>query len=276
MTKAMAARCRSTAGALAAVALAGVLTAMLAGCATSAPQSGARTDVTAPNVESDLRKRAHIRLELASSYFEDGKTEIALDELRQVLATDPSYADAWNLRGLIYMRLNDRVQAEESFRHAVSLDPRNSDTWQNYGWLQCQQGRYPEAERSFNQALQNPLYGGRPKTYLTLGICQARAGELATAQRSLAKSYELDAANPVTGYTLSRVLYDQREYERARFYIRRINNSELANAESLWLGIKVENRLNDSQAMAQLGEQLRKRFPQSPQRASLDRRAYDE
>lgn len=80
----------------------------------------------------------------------------------------------------------------------------------------------------------------------------------------------------MTGYTLSRVLYDQREYERARFYIRRINNSELANAESLWLGIKVENRLNDTQAMGQLAEQLRKRFPQSPQRASLDRKAFDE
>lgn len=276
MTKAMAARCRSTAGALAAVAVAGLLTTLLAGCAATAPQSGARTDVTAPNVESDLRKRAHIRLELASSYFEDGKTDIALDELRQVLATDPSYADAWNLRGLIYMRLGDPAQAEESFRHAVALDPRNSDTFQNYGWLQCQQGRYQEAERSFNQALQNPLYSGRPKTYLTLGICQARAGDLAAAQHSLAKSYELDAGNPVTGYTLSRVLYDQHQYERARFYIRRINNSELANAESLWLGIKVENRLNDTEAMGQLAEQLRKRFPQSPQRASLDRKAFDE
>lgn len=276
MTKAMAARGRSTAQALAAVALAGLLTTMLAGCATNAPQSGARADVTAPTVESDARKRAHIRLELASSYFGDGKTEIALDELRQVLATDPTYADAWNLRGLIYMRLNEPAQAEESFRRAVALDPRNSDTLQNYGWMQCQQGRYQEAERSFNQALQNPLYRGRPKTYLTLGICQARAGDLAAAQHSLAKSYELDAANPVTGYTLSKVLYDQREYERARFYIRRINNSELANAESLWLGIKVENRLNDTEAMGQLAEQLRKRFPQSPQRASLDRKAYDE
>jgi type IV pilus assembly protein PilF len=276
MTKAMAARCRFTAGALAAVALAGVLTTMLAGCATSSQQSQARTDVTAPTDESDIRKRARIRLELASSYFEEGKIEIALDELRQVLATDPSYADAWNLRGLIYMRLGDQAQAEESFRRAVSLDPRNSDTLQNYGWLQCQQARYPEAERSFNQALQNPLYAGRPKTYLTLGVCQARAGELATAERSLAKSYELDAGNPVTGYTLSRVLYDQGQYERARFYIRRINNSELANAESLWLGIKVENRLNDTQAVGQLGEQLRKRFPQSRERGSLDRKAFDE
>ena len=276
MTKAKAARCRFTAGALAAVALAGVLTTMLAGCATNAQQSQARTDVTAPTDETDIRKRARIRLELASSYFEEGKIEIALDELRQVLAVDPSYADAWNLRGLVYMRLGDQAQAEESFRRAVALDPRNSDTLQNYGWLQCQQARYPEAERSFNQALQNPLYAGRSKTYLTLGVCQARAGELAAAERSLAKSYELDAGNPVTGYTLARVLYDQGQYERARFYIRRLNNSELANAESLWLGIKVENRLNDTQAMGQLGEQLRKRFPQSRERGSLDRKAFDE
>jgi type IV pilus assembly protein PilF len=39
-------------------------------------------------------------------------------------------------------------------------------------------------------------------------------------------------------------LYDHRgELTRAQFYIRRLNNSNLANAETLWLGIKIEQRL---------------------------------
>lgn len=277
MTMAMAAQGRFRAGGLASVALAGVLAALLAGCATQQQQQEQGTNITASAPEdSDARRRARIRLELAGSYFEEGKTEIALEELKQVLAADPNFAEAYNLRGLIYMRLNDMRQAEDSFRRAVALNPRDSDSLHNYGWLQCQQGRYAEAEQLFFQALTNPLYGARSRTHLAMGVCQARAGQLEPAERSLSRSYELDAGNPVTGYNLARVLYMRGQYERAQFYIRRLNNSELANAESLWLGIKVENRMNDPQAMGQLSEQLRKRYPQSPQRASLDRRAFDE
>jgi type IV pilus assembly protein PilF len=274
MTKAMAAASRFTAGGLAAIALYSVLGGLVAGCATSNQQTA--SDLNLPSEQTDVRRRARIRLELAANYFEDGKTEIALDELKQVLAIDPSYPDAYNLRGLAYMRMGDMRVAEESFRRAAALNPRDGDVQNNYGWLQCQQGRYAEAEQSFQQALASPIYGGRARTFLAMGVCQARSGQLEEAERNLVRSYELDAANPVTGYNLSNVLYQRGEFKRAQFYIRRINNSDLANAESLWLGIKVENRLNENQAMGQLSDTLRKRYPQSKERGSLDRRAFDE
>ena len=274
MTKAMAAAGRFTAGGLAAMVLAGALGTMLAGCA--APNQPGASDMTAPTEETDARRCASIRLELASGYFGEGKTDIALEELRQVLSVDPNYADAYNLRGLIYMRLGDPRQAEESFRRALSLSPRDPESLHNNAWLHCQQGRYADAEALFNPALTHPLYGGRSNTYLAMGVSQARAGQFEAAERSLARSYELDAGNPVTGYNLARVLYQRGDYQRAQFYIRRLNNSELANAESLWLGIRVENRMNDQQAMNQLSDQLRKRYPQSKERASLDRKAFDE
>jgi type IV pilus assembly protein PilF len=273
MTRAMAAQGRRTAGWLAAAACAGILTT--AGCATQ-PQAGASVDMATPADDTDQRKRARIRLELASSYYEEGKIEVALDELKQVLAIDPVFGEAYNLRGLIYMRLGDMQQAEDNFRRAVMLNPRDADAHHNLGWMQCQRGRYLEASRSYQQALAIPLYSGRSKTFLAMGVCDARAGQMEDAERHLLRSYELDAANPVTGYNLSRVLYQRGDYKRAQFYIRRLNNSELANAETLWLGIKVENRMNDTQAMGQLSEQLRKRYPQSRERASLDRRSFDE
>ena len=275
MTKAMAALRRCTAGGLAAAALATAFTTLLAGCATQSQQAGAR-EVSTPSDDSDVRRRARIRLELASSYFEEGKNEIALDELKQVIAIDPTFPEAYNLRGLVYMRLGDMTVAEDSFRRALAINPRDGDTLNNYGWLQCQQARYPEAERSFQQALVSPVYQGRSRTYLAMGVCQVRAGQFDAAEHSLARSYELDAANPVTGYNLARVLYLKGDFQRAQFYIRRLNNSDLANAESLWLGIKVENRMHDAQAMSQLSETLRKRYPQSRERTSLDRKAFDE
>lgn len=266
---------RAGAGWCAAAAAATVLLA-LAGCQTQPPRADAAAQIVTPSDESDARKRARIRLQLASSYFEEGKTEVALDELKQVLAADPTFPDAYNLRGLIYLRLNEPRQAEESFRHALALNPRDPDTHHNHGWLLCQQGRYPEAIRAFEQAVASPLYTGRAKTFMALGLCQARAGLRADAERSLARSYELDAGNPITGYNLAQLLYDRGDFPRAQFYIRRLNNSELANAESLWLGIRVERRMNDFVAMEQLAEQLKRRFPQSKERKAWDRRDFHE
>ena len=42
------------------------------------------------------------------------------------------------------------------------------------------------------------------------------------------------------------------------FYIRRLNNSELANAQTLWLGIKTEHKLKNQEAVVQLSSQLKK------------------
>jgi type IV pilus assembly protein PilF len=277
MTGSMAGFGRLRAGCLAAAG--GLLFLLLAGCATPPSQAvstEAVYDTPSASEESEGRRRARIRLELAMGYFEQGKPEIALDELKQVIVADPSFADAYNLRGLVYMRLGDNRQAEDSFKRALAINARDAGTHHNLGWLQCQLGRFPESMRSFDMALANPLYVGRSKTFMAQGLCQARAGFKPEAERSLARSYELDAGNPITGYNLAQLLYQRGEFPRAQFYIRRLNNSELANAETLWLGVRVERRMNDNVAMDQLADQLRKRYPQSRERAALDRRAFDE
>jgi type IV pilus assembly protein PilF len=249
----------------------------LTGCATTPGGSeGSSADIVTDSDESEGRRRARIRLTLAVGYFEQGQTTVALDELKQSLVADPNFADAYNLRGLIYLRLNDMRLAEESFRRALSLSPNDGNVLQNFGWMRCQQARYAEAVQIFGQALANPTYGGRAKTWMTQGLCQVRAGQLAEAEHSLIKSYELDAGNPVTGYNLSSLLYQRSDFVRAQFYIRRLNNSELANAESLWLGIKVERRLDNRDAMEQLVTQLKRRYPQSRELGAFERGAFNE
>jgi type IV pilus assembly protein PilF len=262
---------------VACVALAGLTG--LVGCAShpEASANGAgRPDMVTDSDEPENRKRARIRLELAVGYFEQGQTTIALDELKQALVADPNFSEAYNLRGLVYMRLNDLRFAEESFRRAMALDPRNSNVLHNYGWLLCQQSRYPESLQTFSKALSDPLYGGRAKTWMAQGLCQIRAGQRADAEASLLHSYELDAGNPITGYNLANLLYQRGDFARAQFYVRRINNSELANVESLWLGIKVERRMENREAMQQLAGQLKKRYPQSRELTAYERSAFDE
>ncbi len=251
----------------------------LSGCANQTNQSGfgeSRSEIMTESDEPEARKRARIRLELAIGYFEQGQTTIALDELKQSISADPTYSEGYNLRGLIYMRLEDFRFAEESFRKALSLNPKDSNVIHNLGWLMCLGGRYTESAELFNRALSNPQYGERAKTFRAQGLCQSRAGLRADAEASLMKSYELDAGNPVTAYNLADLLFQRGDFFRSQFYVRRLNNSELANAESLWLGVKVERQLANRDAMLQLAGQLEKRFSQSTQAAAYQRGAFNE
>ena len=262
--------------ALALAGIAGTLVVGLGGCASPRTDTSAAEEIVTPSDESETRRRARIRLELASSYFEQGKIEVALDEVKQVIAIDPALAEGYDLRGLILMRLNDNRAAEESFRRAIALSPRDPNPHHNLGWLMCQQNRYADAQRSFETALAYPLYAGRAKTLMAQGVCYAKAGDAAAAEKSLGRAYELDPGNPVIGYNLANLLYRRGENTRAQFIIRQLNNSELANAESLWLGVKVERRMNDGLAMRQLGEQLKKRFANSREAAAFERGAWDD
>jgi type IV pilus assembly protein PilF len=265
----------------AALILGSIAASVLSGCASSSGPGGTndasiRQEIVTDSDEPEARKRARIRLELASGYFAEGKATVALDEIKQALTNDPAFGDAYNLRGLIYMRLNDPRLAEDSFKRALSINARDANAAHNIGWLMCQQKRYPESLAYFGQALAVPLYTDQAKTLMTQGLCQIAANQKSDAERSLARSYELDAANPITGYNLSSLLYERADYTRAQFYIRRLNNTDFANAETLWLGIKVERRLQSDVAMQQLLGQLKRRFPQSRELAAYERGAFNE
>lgn len=259
------------------------LVVLLAACAQKPGSStgpGAATASGAePITESDepeARKRARIRVELASGYFEQGQTTVALDEIKLALVADPNYAPAYTMRGLVYSRLNDLRLAEESFKRAQLLSPRDPDVLHHYGLFVCQQGRYPQAVDLFQQALASPVYGGQAKTLMAQGVCQVRAAQFAEAEGSLARSYELDAGNPITAYNLAALQFRRGDNAKAQFTIRRLNNTDLANAETLWLGIKVEQRMGNTEAMTQLAQQLGRRYPESREWASYQRRAFDE
>lgn len=252
---------------------------VLAGCATDADHVQASTtgaDLTTESDEPEARKRARIRTELASGYFEQGQTAVALDEIKQAVSADPTYAPAYNLRGLTYLRLGEADLARESFRRALSLAPKDADIAHNLAWLLCQQRQYAEANALFNQVLTNRAYAGRAKSLMAQGVCLARAGDVTQAEGVLARSFEIDPANPVTSYSLAQLLFKRGELSSAQFYLRRLNSGSMANAETLWLGIKVEMKLGNQLGARQLGDQLKRRFPQAKELQAYERGAFDE
>lgn len=250
----------------------------LAGCATGPTAAGgAGSDIRTVSDQSDAEKRARVRLELASAYFARGQTTTALDEVKQALAAKPDLAEAFNLRGLVYASMNELPLAEQSFQRALQLAPRNGDTLHNHGWFLCQQRRFADAQAQFSAALAAPQYTEAARTWMAQGVCQARAGNWAEAEASLARSFQLDPANPATAFSLAEVLYQRGEYDRARFYVRRINaQAEQSNAQSLWLATRIERRMGNMPGVQDFARQLRERFPDSAEVKRLQRGQFDD
>jgi len=262
-------------GALLAAALAG----LLAGCARPlAPEftADSKDRVTASD-EPDASKRARVRMELAAAYFGRGQMTTALDQIKLAIGADPTISEAFNLRGLIYANLGDDRLAEESFRRALQLNPRDADAMQNFGYFLCQKKRYPESTALFDQALAVPRYADAPRTLLTKGVCLAFAGQLAKSEASLVRSYEMDPSNPSTAVNLSEVLYRRGDFERARFFVRRVNSvPAIASAQTLWLAARIENRLGNRGGVDNFGDQLRRRFPDARETSDFNQGRFDE
>jgi type IV pilus assembly protein PilF len=239
--------------------------------------SGAGRDLVTASDESDASRRGRLRLELATRYYAQGQMATALDEVKQSLAADASQSAAYNLRGLIYSSLNESGLAEESFRRALQLSPGDADTLHNYGWFLCQQRRFADANAQFNTAVGLPQYRERSKTLLAMGVCQARAGQTAAAEQTLQRSFEIDPANPATAMNLADLLYRRGEFQRARFYVGRVNDvREFSNPESLWLAARIENKLGNRPGVNNFGGQLRARYPTSREAQRFEKGQFDD
>jgi type IV pilus assembly protein PilF len=247
------------------------------GCTTTQTSNTDTRERVTESDQTDADRRSRTRMELASGYYARGQLDVALDEVKLALQIKPDLPEAYNLRGLIYQSQGEDRLAEENFKRALQLNPRDADTMHNYGWFLCQSRRMPEAFAQFQQAIATPRYPGAPRSLMALGVCQARTGAYAEAERSLTRSYELDASSPVTAFNLADVLYRRGEYDRARFYIGRVNAvPEYSNAQTLWLAARVENKMGNQRGARDYGRQLRNRFPQAPETLAFERGRYDD
>lgn len=258
-----------------------VALAWLAGCSTtttttSGPVSDIRPIQAVPE-EADAKRRAQVRLELATAYFGRNQMDVALQEVNRALQADPNLVNGYNLRGLINASLGKDQAAEDDFRRALSINPRDVDSLQNFGWYLCQHKRYAEGNVQFTQALAVAQRRDPSRILLAQGVCYAFAGQLDEAEKALQRSYQADPTNPSTSVNLAEVLLRRGEAERARFHIRRVNgNQAYISAQTLWLAVRIEHKLGNRTGVQDLGNQLQTRYRESREAIAFERGQFDE
>ena len=250
---------------------------LLGGCAgVGAPGSTPQAELRTSSDQTDLQKRAQIRLQLAVGYFERKQYNVALDEIKQALATDPEFADAYSVRALIYMDMGETRLADENFLTAKKLAPNNPDLNNNYGWYLCQNDRVRESIPYFEAALKNRSYQSPAKALNNAGVCSLKMNDSVAAERFLTQAFQLEPGNSATNANLARIYFKTADYTRARFYSRRATKDDNVSADTLWLAMRIEHKLADKPAEISLATQLRRRHPESAEYAAYQRGAFDE
>jgi type IV pilus assembly protein PilF len=245
---------------------------LLAACGT--PPS--KEDLPTSSDITENQRRAQIRLQLAIGYYEQGQMTTSLDEVKQALQIDPNLADAYTVRALIYMELMENRLAEENFQQSLKLAPNNPDTANNYGWFLCQIGQAPQSIQWFEKALSNRNYSSPSRALNNAGMCSLKQKNMAEAEKYLSRAFQIDPSNPDINLSLAKMWLARNEVPRAQFYARRVIASERLSADALWTAIRVEHKSGDRLAEAGLANQLRRRYPNSPEFAAYTRGAFDE
>jgi type IV pilus assembly protein PilF len=251
-----------------------LLFGMLAGCATQSEGPTVDTGSIVGEV-GDPRNRAKVHTELASLYYSNGNFGVALEELRAAAAADSSYAPTHGMFGLVYMQLRENQLAEASFERALRLSPNDADINHNYGWFLCQTGREPTSIKYFLHAIRNPLYPAPWRSYSAAGFCTMKMNQLKDAEVFFERALKLEPDEPASLLQLGQIRYRQGNIGEARKLVQRHNKLVAPSAESLWLALRIERRMGERVAEQSFANQLRRRYPDSPEFQALQRGQFD-
>ena len=249
--------------------------ALLAGCATQAPEGPTSGTGAIVGDAGTPRNRARVHTELGTLYYARGNMGVALEELRVAVAADSSYATAHGMLGLVYMELRENELARQSFERALDRAAEDPDINHNYGWFLCQTGKESEATPYFKRALANPLYATPARTYAAAGTCALRIGRLAEADDNLRRALGIDPSQPTALLQSALLRYRQARYDEARRLMASHAQVAEVTPESLWLALRIERRRGARAEELSYGNRLRRLFPDSPQYQALRRGEYD-
>ena len=140
---------------------------------------------------------------LGVTLFKLGQVGEALPLLREAVAGEPQFRDAWVGLGLAHESEGDWAPAADALRHALALQDDTPALWLTLGECEARLARRPEALRAFDRALE--LDPADARTWSVRGSLLRELGQLAAAAHSFEKAIELGADPDLHAYYLASV-----------------------------------------------------------------------
>ena len=215
------------------------------------------------------RRIADTNIQLGIAYMREGDYDTAVKKLHKALEADPDSATANGTLAILYENIGENDLAEKHFKTALRLSPKDPQTHNNYGQYLCRHGEYTRALEQFDIAASDPLYSGLAGSLTNAGICAAKIPDGKKAENYFRKALEHDQNYPYALLHMADLMFTQGNYLAARAYIQRFDGVSAPGAESLWLGVRIEDALGDMSAAGGYALKLKNNFPKTREAASL-------
>jgi len=244
-----------------------VLLLVLAGCSA---QTTVETKQVTEGSLADARRRAEVHTALAGEYYARGNYTVALSETRLAIKDDPGYFPAYNMQGLVYMELREDAPARESFDSALRISPNNPEVLNNFGWFLCVRGDGERGLPMMQKAASDNMYQSPEKAYLSAGLCLRRMGRNAEAEESLRRAVLIRPDLIGALFNLAVLAYERGAYKESETYLLRYMQLGQPALDALVLGVRLARQSGDKMIEDSYMQQLRRRFPDSPQLRELE------
>jgi type IV pilus assembly protein PilF len=243
-----------------------LLLSLVAGCATT----GGGSDTTGNLGVEKRHSPAKIYVEMGIAYMRDGQDAIALKKLRRAIDVDAKNPEAHNVIAILYERLGETGLAQQHYDRAAALDPRDPYIRNARGSFFCKRDLYEEADKEFQLALGNPLYPTPWVALTNAGLCADRAGDKEKAENYYRRALSANKRYAPALFQMAELSFDAHKDLSARAYLERYHSETKESAASLWLGVRVEQRLGDRLKAVEYKRKLLKEFPDAPEIQALN------
>ena len=186
--------------------------------------------------------QSQVRYQLAVGYFENRRSEAAVEELQKAIEADPQNAEAYNLLGLVALkqahdygaqadtfsclkgadaqsvRTEENLklkEAERSFRKAVELRPNFPEAWNSISAVSLLLQAWDRAIEGALNALKDPTYDAPVFARANLGWAYFHKKDLQNAWKELHESVSRAPAFCVGRYRLAKVYLERGDVEQA-------------------------------------------------------------
>lgn len=234
-----------------------------AGCTTTT------TGSDSTDREASPREAANYNAQLAIAYMRQGNLAMAREKIDRALDQDSNNASVQTAAGLLYERLGDDRKAESHYAAAMRIKPDDPDVLNYYGVYLCRNNRANEGEKLFLKAARNPVYRTPEMAYNNAGLCMRNAGKLDEAEKHFQQALALKPKFADALLQLADLTFERGRMTDAQALVQRYLGSQPANAQILWIGVRVERTLGNRASADAYAKRLKSEFPKTEQTRAL-------
>jgi tetratricopeptide (TPR) repeat protein len=161
--------------------------------------------------KNNISKEIYSLMSTARSNFKKNKYEKAIEVLDKIINLNSSEADAWNLKGDCFRKIDDYKRALSCYSRAVELDPKNTEYLNNKASLLANNDHIDEALIIYDQVLN--IDSNNVRAWHNKGSSLSCSGLYLWGEYCCRKSLELDPLCANAWYCLGLCLLDQKKHD---------------------------------------------------------------